>query len=182
MMKKYMFSLFILSINILASGQSFVPVDSGSIVKFRIKNFGFDVDGSFSGLKGTINFDRGNLAGGSFGVSVDANSINTGNEMRDNHLKEQRYFDVKNFPRIHLVSTRLTRASKDGTFFISAKLTIKDITKDISFPFTAKASGDGFFFNGEFKMNRKDFGVGGSSTISDNLDVLLEVFAKGVNK
>src|SRR5450631_106208 len=179
-MKKYIFSLFILSINILTFGQSFVPVDSASTVKFRIKNFGFNVDGSFSGLKGTINFDPDNLAASSFDVSVDANSINTGNEMRDNHLKKEGYFDVKNFSRIRLVSSKPARAGKDGAFFISAKLTIKNLTKDISFPFTAKASGDGYFFKGEFKMNRRDFGVGGSSTISDNLDVLLEVFAKGV--
>ena len=70
MMKKSIFSLFILSVNILAFGQSFVPVDSGSTVKFRIKNFGFNVDGSFSGLKGTINFDPGNPDAGSFDVSV----------------------------------------------------------------------------------------------------------------
>jgi polyisoprenoid-binding protein YceI len=181
-MKKYIFSSLIVAINTLTFGQSFIPVDSGSLVKFRIKNFGFGVDGSFSGLQGLIYFDPDNAAASSFDVSVDANSVNTGNEMRDNHLKEDGYFDVKNFSRIHLVSTRVEKLNKEGTFLISAKLTIKNHTKDLSFPFKAKASGNGFLFSGEFKLNRSDFGVGGSSTVSDNLNVLLEVFAKGVKK
>jgi polyisoprenoid-binding protein YceI len=177
-MKKYIFSLLVLFVNTIASGQSFIPVDSGSTVKFRIKNFGFSVDGSFSGLEGLIYFDPDNPGASSFDVSVDANSLNTGNEMRDNHLKEDGYFDVKNFSRIRLLSTMVERINEDGTFFISAKLTIKNQTRDLSFPFKAKASGDGFFFNGEFKMNRKDFGVGGSSTVSDNLTVGLNVLAR----
>jgi polyisoprenoid-binding protein YceI len=164
-MKKYIFSSLIVAINSLTFGQSFIPVDSGSLVKFRIKNFGFGVDGSFSGLQGLIYFDPDNAAASSFDVSVDANSVN-----------------VKNFSRIHLVSTRVEKLNKEGTFLISAKLTIKNHSKDLSFPFKAKASGNGFFFSGEFKLNRSDFGVGGSSTVSDNLNVLLEVFAKGIKK
>ena len=98
--------------------------------------------------------------------------------MRDNHLRSEDYFDVKNYPRIHFVSSRITPAKKAGTFFVSGNLTIKETTKEISFPFTAQPQADGFLFNGEFKINRRDFKVGGSGTISNDLLVKMEVVAK----
>jgi polyisoprenoid-binding protein YceI len=152
------------------------PVDKGSSIQFKIKNFGFNTGGSFSGLSGTIQFDPNNLSTAAFDVSIDANSINTDNNSRDNHLREDTYFDVKNYPRIHFVSTKVTQ-SKEGGFMMYGKLTIKKKTEDISFPFTATPADGGFLFKGEFKINRRDFDVGGSSTISDNLEVVLSVLS-----
>ena len=58
------------------------------------------------------------------------------------------------------------------------KLTIKDHTQELSFPFSASSMAEGYQFDGEFKINRRDFKVGGSSTLSDNVVVTLRVFAK----
>ncbi len=155
----------------------YTPVDQGSSISFKIKNFGFNVSGSFSGLQGSIRFDPDNPSSGSFDVSIDANSINTGIDSRDGHLREESYFDVKKYPRIRFVSEKI-EASGKGSYTVSGKLTIKNHTKDISFPFTATAVENGLLFKGEFKINRKDFDVGGSSTISNGLDVMLSVLAK----
>ena len=58
-------------------------------------------------------------------------------------------------------------------------ITIKGVTKEIKFPFTFTAKDGGYLFEGEFKINRRDFGVGGKSfSISDELSVELSVFAK----
>jgi len=176
-MKRFLLLLTFGLSGIFAYAQ-YKPVDQGSSVQFKIKNFGFNVNGSFSGLDGTIQFDPNNLAAASFDVSIDANSINTDNNMRDNHLREDTYFDIKNYPRIHFVSTKVTSSNKDGVFNIFGKLTIKKTTKDISFPFTATPSGDGYLFKGDFKLSRRDYEVGGSSTISDNLELSLSVLAK----
>jgi polyisoprenoid-binding protein YceI len=154
------------------------PLDAGSSVKFKIRNLGFNVNGSFSGLDGTIHFDPDNLTISNFDVSVDANTINTDNNMRDNHLRNDSYFDVKNYPRIRFVSTNVTVSNKKDTYMIVGHLTIKNQTKDISFPFSVVASNDGYLFKGTFKINRKDFGVGGTSTISDELEVSLDILAK----
>jgi polyisoprenoid-binding protein YceI len=63
-------------------------------------------------------------------------------------------------------------------------LTIKDKSKEISFPFTvvqgsggAAPGGGDVTFKGAFTINRKDFGVGGTSTISNELTVSLTVAA-----
>jgi polyisoprenoid-binding protein YceI len=154
------------------------PVDQGSALQFTIKNFGFDVTGTFKGLKGDIKFDPQNSAESNFDVTIDAGTVNTDNSLRDSHLRDNSYFDVKNYPAIHFVSTKIT--GKNGAFVISGKLTIKKQTKDISFPFTAAPSTDGYLFKGTFKINRKDFDVGGTSTISDNLEVSLSILAKKV--
>ncbi|HTS43183.1 MAG TPA: YceI family protein [Puia sp.] len=176
-MKRIILFVLIVIAGKIAQAQ-YKPVDKGSSVQFKIKNFGFNTGGSFSGLSGAIQFDPNNLSAAAFDVTVDANTINTDITMRDNHLREDTYFDVKNYPRIHFVSTKVSQSNKQGTFIMYGKLTIKKTTKDISFPFTATSEDDGYLFKGEFKINRRDFDVGGSNTISDNLEVLLSVLSK----
>lgn len=176
-MKKIMLSLLIVMTGNLAIAQ-YRPIDNGSSIQFKIKNFGISTGGLFSGLQGSIRFDINHLDDANFDVSIDANSVNTGNEMRDNHLRGDTYFDVKNYPRIHFVSVKVTPSDKPGVLFISGKLTIKNQTKDISFPFIASSTNDRYLFKGLFNINRKDFGVGGTSVISNNLEVELSILAQ----
>ncbi len=152
------------------------PVDKSSSVKFAIKNFGFAVTGSMSGLEGDIVFDPTHPDAARFDVTVNSATINTGNDSRDEHLRADDYFDVKNHPRIRFVSKSIRGSGT--SFTMDGELTIKDKTKSISIPFKADPSGKGFVFEGSFKMNRRDFGVGGGSTISDNLTVTLKVTAE----
>jgi polyisoprenoid-binding protein YceI len=175
-MKKIILFLLTASISSGALAQ-YKPSDQGSSLTFTIKNFGFDATGKFSGLKGDIAFDPANPGTGTFDVSIDAASVNTDNSLRDGHLRGESYFDVKNYPKIHFVSTKVT-AGKNGAFVITGKLTIKKQTKVISFPFSATASDEGYLFKGTFNINRKDFDVGGTSTIANNLEVVLSVLAK----
>jgi polyisoprenoid-binding protein YceI len=160
--------------------QAYEPVDSASVITFKIKNLGFNTTGSFSGLAGAIRFNPDSLDGCNFDVHIEAKTVNTGVEMRDDHLRSDDYFDVKNYPQISFVSEKVSGAKKNGTLFVSGKLTIKGITKAISFPFTAEPVSDGYLFKGEFKLNRRDFKVGGGNTVSDNLTVLLKVVARKV--
>jgi len=176
-MKKIVLSIIIVLTGAMAIAQ-YKPVDNGSSIQFKIKNFGINTEGSFTGLQGNVIFHINHLNEANFDVSIDANTVNTDNEMRDNHLRNDTYFDIKNYPRIHFVSTKVTPSTKAGVLFIFGKLTIKIQTKDISFPFTATATNDGYLFKGSFTINRRDFGVGGASIISDNLDVELSILAK----
>ena len=151
------------------------PVEQGSSLKFTIKNLGFGVDGSFSGFEGSINFDPQNPANSSFDVTLKASSVNTDNSLRDSHLKDE-FFDVKNYPIIRLASSKIT--GKSGGYLFTGQLTMKGKSQAISFPFTATPAADGYVFKGTFKIKRKDFGVGGTSTVSDELEVVINVIAK----
>lgn len=156
--------------------QQYKPTDQGSAIDFQIKNFGFNTKGSFSGLDGTITWDAKDPAKAAFDVSIGAATINTDNNMRDDHLRKDTYFDVTQYPRIRMVSTSVTE--KGSHYIFHGKLTIKSTTKDLEFPFIATPMGEDYIFKGEFTINRKDFGVGGSSTISNDLSVSLTVLAK----
>jgi len=154
------------------------PADQGSSVQFTIQNFGFDVNGSFKGLHGTIDFDQQKPENARFDVDIDANTINTDNSLRDEHLRAEGYFDVKKHPTIRLESVKVQAGSKPGSYELLGKLTIKNATQNVFIPFTVTPVPDGYQFAGVFKIKRKDFGVGGTSTISDELQVSLNIVAK----
>lgn len=177
---KYLLGLAML-VAFQTQAQNFTPTDAGSKVHFVIKNFGISTGGDFSELKGTIIFDPENLAGSRFDVTVAANTIDTDNKMRDNSLLEQEYFYVSKFPVIRLASTKISATNKtpEGFYFFNGELTIKGVTKSISFPFQAKKSGDGYLFTGNFDIDRLQFGVGGKSIVlSNKVSVSLSVAGK----
>lgn len=157
----------------------YVPVDEASKVRFVIRNFGINTGGTFDGLSGTIDFDPADPTTAQFEVSVDAGTIDTDIEARDRHLRKEDYLDVLNYPKISFQSTRVSRTNKKDYLYMFGKLTIKSVTRDIEFPFQVTAKDEGWLFEGEFKINRRDFGVGGRSlSLSDDLTVSLSVFAK----
>ena len=175
-MSKYV--AIILSLFIARQGVAQIQAqESGSTVQFKIRNLGFNVTGSLGGLAGKIQFDPAKPEEAGFDVSVDANTINTDNGMRDDHLRGESYFNVKSYPRIRLVSSRVT-AQRKGSYIFTGQLTIKNHQKEISFPFTASETGGVYRFQGSFTISRKDFDIGGFSTISDQLEVTLDVIAK----
>jgi len=164
---------------VTAFGQNYTPADDGSKVRFVIKNFGINTGGTFEGLAGTITFDPANLANASFNITVDAKTVDTDLEARDNHLRKEEYFDVEKYPKVSFKSTKITTTNKDGYLFMFGVITIKNISKEISFPFKQTSKDGGILFDGEFKLNRLDFGVGGKSfSMSDELNVELSIFAK----
>lgn len=169
--------LSLFSVSFLHS-QPLQAVPGSSTIQFKIKNLGVTVNGKFTGLISTVQFDPAAIASASIQAQVDAKTINTGIDLRDDHLREKDYFDVKNYPVIKLVSTKISAGSRKDTWNFSGKLTIKETTLDISFPFTALPVAGGFQLKGEFTINRRDFGVGGGSfTMGDKVTVSLDVLA-----
>ncbi len=148
-------------------------MDEDGAVTFTIKNLGINVSGELKGLKGSIHWDETNVAKSSMNVSVDVSSINTGIDMRDRDLQKEGYFNTEKFPQINFKSTSINTSSVSGT------LTIKGVSKSISFPYMVKKVNGGYIFEGDFSINRKDFSVGGSfTTLSNRVDVKLRVNAK----
>lgn len=153
------------------------PVAKESSIRFSTHNFGFRTGGSLAAPEGDIHFNPDDLSKSSFHVSIKSSSINTDNDSRDEHLREEDYFDVKNYPLIRFESDNIRATNKKGSYEAVGKLTIKKTSREITIPFTAEKSGDGYLFNGSFKMNRRDYGVGGSSTISNEITVEIKVLA-----
>jgi polyisoprenoid-binding protein YceI len=176
-MSRFITLLLVVLLTASANAQQYQPVDEKSEVKFGIKNFGLGTGGNFKGLQGVLIFDAANPGASAFDISIDATTVNTDNNSRDNHLRKEEYFNVKDFPRISFKSDKIIQAK--GAYQVHGKLTIKGITKEIAFPFKASIKDDGYLFEGEFRINRRDFKVGGNSLVlGDEVNVTLSVLAK----
>ncbi len=146
-----------------------------SAITFKIKNMGISCTGAFSGLQADVQFKPADLAGSSILASVETATINTDNEMRDNHLKSADYFDIATYPKITLKSVSFKHKNGDN-YTGSFNVTIKDKTKLIEVPFTYTEKGNAAVFSGNFKINRRDFGLGGNSMVlADEATVTVNV-------
>jgi polyisoprenoid-binding protein YceI len=179
-MKKILPLLFLL-ISTAVTAQRYVPQDNGSKVHFNIRNFGIKTGGQLSGLKGEIVFFTTDLSACHFNVSVDVSTIDTDSDSRDRSLRSDEYFDEKKYPQLTIVSTKIDKTNKtdQGYYYFTGNLTIKGITKEISFPFHVEKVNDDYLFTGQFSLNRLDYGVGSNSAVlSNTVDVSLSVLAK----
>lgn len=157
--------------------QTYIPVDSLSSVKFVIKNTGMNTTGKFSGLLGSIHFNPSDLKNARFSANIDAATINTEIEPRDQALKGPEYLDIIRFPRISFESKQVTKSG--GRYLVKGIISLHGIQKEIVFPFEALIKEGGILFTGEMKLNRRDFSIATESTVlSDVFSVVLSVFAR----
>lgn len=160
--------------------QQYKPDDAGSKIHFVIKNFGINTGGDFNLVDGEIRFDPQSVLQSSFDVTVKSSTIDTDNNMRDKSLRDD-YFESEKFPLIRITSSKIEKTNKtdDGFYYFTGQLIMKNICKQISFPFKAEQSGDNYLFTGDFEINRLDYNIGKSSTVlSSRVKVSLKVFAK----
>ena len=112
------------------------------------------VKGSFSGMQGTVSFSPEDLTSSVFDVCIDANTVDTGNKKRDNHLKKEDFLNEKKHGQICIKSTKIIRTAS-GYKFIGT-LTMNGIANEVEIPFT--------YFNnqitGNFKLNRFHYKIG----------------------
>jgi polyisoprenoid-binding protein YceI len=142
-------------------------------VEYTVKNAGIKSKGRFDNLNALVIFDENALDASKISATIQANSFNSGITMRDNHLKDKDYFDVKNFPTITMISTKII---KSGTGYLgSFNLTIKGVTKPVQLPFTAVKNGTTWDFKTtELSIDRTAFGVGKSSfTLSNTVNIAI---------
>src|SRR5258708_29897698 len=114
MLKRGLF--FFLCLSLQWSFGQFHPVAGESSVRFSLKNFGFRTGGTLDAPAGDIVFNPDELSKSSFRVTIKVESINTDNESRDEHLKEETYFDIKNYPLIQFVSSSVKEGDKKGSY------------------------------------------------------------------
>jgi polyisoprenoid-binding protein YceI len=140
---------------------------SKSSIKFQIKNLGINTGGTLGGVKATINFNPAQLAASSIEATAETATINTDNDQRDEHLKSADYFDVQRYP--HITMKSVSFGHKSGANYVGKfNVTIKDKTKQLDVPFTYTENGNTATITGTVKLNRLDFGVGGSSLVLGN--------------
>ena len=143
-------------------------------VNFVIRNAGLNVQGTIGALEGFLTIDDQSQNLNKIEVSADPNSIQTGIELRDKHLKKADYFNVKEYPKIFIVSTRI-KNNGNNKYTGDFDITIKDIKKNISVPFSFSRVGNAYVLKAEFSINRLDFKLGEESIIlSDQVKLKID--------
>ncbi len=169
-----------------ALGQDAYTIDPvHSEIGFKVRHLLAKVSGRFTKFSGSIKVDPADIAKSSVEVSIDAASVNTDNEARDKHLKSPDFFDVAKFPAITFKSTAVKEVSK-GKLQITGDLTIKGVTRSVTFPITNAGTHAGMkpgttlagFVDGALRINRMDYGVKyGPGIVGDDVDIELDIEA-----
>ena len=122
-------------------------------------------------------------------VAAKVASIDTRNEQRDGHLRTNDFLDAEQFPEITFASTSIAHDGGDD-FQVTGDLTIKGVTKSVTFPLEFQGSAkdpfgnDRIGFEGSTQIVRSDFGVSfnaaletGGVLVSDKITLELEISA-----
>ena len=159
------------------------PAHSG--IYFGIDHIYSTTRGYFEDFTGTVMFSPDDLAGSRFDFEVKVNSINTGNSKRDGHLNSGDFFDSKKYPAMTFNSTAVEHV-KDDQYMVKGTMTVKDVSKTVSVPFTFMGTKTHPFdkksevagFEARMTIDRLAYHVGGGKfydmgVVGQNVDVLI---------
>jgi polyisoprenoid-binding protein YceI len=134
-------------------------------VEFSAKHLGMmTVRGHFAEVNASGDIRPDDPHGTTVEATINAASIRTHNETRDNDLRGSNFLEVATYPTIHFKSTKIEPAGGDH-FKLTGDLTIKDTTKPITLnvtrlgEFNDPAMGHRIGYSAEGQLNRKDFNM-----------------------
>lgn len=151
------------------SGRSTWTIDPAhSAVEFAVKHMMFTtVRGRFKDVSATIYLDEADPSRSSIEAEIDAASIDTGQEKRDEHLRSADFLDVESHPTITFKSTRVEGATfqPGDDFRVIGDLTIRGTSMEVALDVTYEGTGQdpwggtraGFAAKGE--IDRRDWGL-----------------------
>ena len=182
-MKKIILGFVFALVSMITFAQSTWTVDPmHSSVNFNIKHMGISfVQGRFDKFDGKVSTPGATLDNAQFNFSVQTESINTGVEPRDKHLKSADFFDAEKFPAMKFESTSLVKG-KNNNYTLKGKLTVKDVTKEVSIPVTFggvtknQQGKDVAGLQAKFTVNRLDYNIKYDPTgagVAKDVDVVL---------
>lgn len=132
---------------------------ASSRIEFEIGTMAFlDVEGTIKGMKGKVKFNPSDLANSSFDVTVNPASIDTDNEKRDVHLKNEDFFDIEKYLTVHFKSTSIKKVGDE--YITKGYLTLHGIKKLIDIPFKVSKNASETTLEGEIEINRFDYNLG----------------------
>jgi len=127
-----------------------------------------EVEGNFKNFDVKLNVPNEDFSGAEIEFTADVNSIDTGNEMRDNHLKNQDFFHAEKNPKVTFKSKSFVKVA-DKKYALNGDLTFNGVTKNIDLdvkgnvvehPMKPGTSIAGFKVTGEVKRSDFNFGPG----------------------
>lgn len=128
--------------------------------------------GFFDKWEAEVQVDPQKLEDSSFKITIDASSINTRIQRRDDHLRSKDFLSVAEFPQITFFSKKIVK-SGEKTLKVTGDMTLHGVTKELEVPidmvFYENNRGR---FRGTFPLNRKDFGITFNSNMNPIEDII----------
>ncbi len=151
--------------------------------QFSVRHLGLStVRGAFTKVSGSAQYDPADPSKDALEVTIDANSVDTRVQMRDNDLRSPRFLDVQKNPTITFHSKQ-AKAAGSGKLQITGDLTIKGVTKqavlDVDGPTPPikdpMGKGQRMGASATTKINRQDFGVSAlPGAIGDEVTITID--------
>lgn len=154
-----------------------------SAAQFAVRHMGLStVRGTFTKVTGDVQYSAADPSKSSLDVTIDAASVDTRVEMRDNDVRSAHFLDSAKYPTITFKSKRVEAAGA-GKFKVTGDLTIHGVTKeavlDVDGPTPVMKDPRGNEHIGASattKINRQDFGMSFmSGMIGDDVTIVIDV-------
>jgi len=167
---------------------NFDPVHSD--IGFSVRHLMISkVRGHFRKWTGALLIDEADLANSKVEASIEAASIDTKEQQRDDNLRSPDFFDAANHPALTFQSTQVKKTSEDE-YQVTGNLTIRDVTREVTLaveylgrskdPWGGLRMG----FSAKTSIDRRDFGLifnmpleGGGVVVGDRVEIVLEIEA-----
>ncbi|MFP4351884.1 MAG: YceI family protein [Puniceicoccaceae bacterium] len=162
--------------------QTFQADPAHSSVTFKIRHFFTTVPGSFGELEAKIRYDGEDVSSSSAEATLSIASVDTNNDKRDNHLRDEDFFDVAEHPEIRFESTSWSKTG-DDEFEVKGDLTMAGETKEVTLDVTLlgmKENTKGAMVSGweaKTTLDRRDWGISYGQGIVGN-EVNVEIFVQ----
>ena len=157
------------------------PVQSW--IKFHVKA-SVTIAGRFDKWDASLTFASPDETTGTLVIKIQADSVDTGSEMKNGKLKGKDFFDAEHFPEITFVSTKIVPSGHE-TYEVDGTFTIRGVSNPEKLTLTVSDKGTG---SGEIKgtmvFNRKDYGMNKGIPfikIADHVDVSFHLMGKRVS-
>jgi len=133
-----------------------------STLEFAFVQAGAQNKGQFKRFTVTLDFSADNLAASHLDVTIDMNSLDTGDQERDQTLRDTDLFAVKKFAQARFSAAQIVKTATG--YEAVGKLTIRDVTRDARVPFSFRTAQEGGaasgYMSGKTSVKRLDYGVG----------------------
>jgi polyisoprenoid-binding protein YceI len=173
-MKKFLLPILLIltTLTVAAQTRPHIVDQAHSQINFVAEARFISAHGHFDKWDAEVQLDPAKIENSSFKITIEAASINTRIQRRDDHLRSKDFFDVATYPQITLVSKKITKTG-DRTYAVTGDLTLRGVTKQLDVEITQVFyENNRGRFRASFRINRKAFGITFDSKMNPIEDVV----------
>ncbi len=146
-----------------SKAQTFSIDPTHSMAMFRVRHGASMFWGRFNKVTGTVSYDPNSESALALDITMAIDSVDSGSEKLDGHLKSEDFFFVEKYPDATFKSSSSNRVGK-ATYAVSGKLTMRGVTKPITVRVdwlgtSESRRGQTCGLETEFSVKRSEFGI-----------------------